>query len=80
MGIISAVKRNKLGINRPGQEQFIQTDAAINPGSSGGALANTDGELVGINTALFRGDEAGTHRKESVLPFRSPPSTVLILH
>ena len=59
MGIISAVKRNKLGINRPGQEQFIQTDAAINPGSSGGALANTDGELVGINTALFSRRRSG---------------------
>lgn len=51
MGIVSAVGRNDLGINR--QEDFIQTDAAINPGSSGGALINTAGELVGINSALF---------------------------
>ena len=51
MGIVSAIGRNELGINR--QENFIQTDAAINPGSSGGALTNVRGELVGLNSALF---------------------------
>ncbi|HEX8949879.1 MAG TPA: trypsin-like peptidase domain-containing protein, partial [Dissulfurispiraceae bacterium] len=51
MGIISAVGRVDVGI--ADYENFIQTDAAINPGNSGGPLANTRGELIGINTAIF---------------------------
>lgn len=51
MGIISALGRNRLGINT--FENFIQTDAAINPGSSGGALVDTSGNLLGINTAIL---------------------------
>ncbi|PZN34089.1 MAG: serine endoprotease DegQ [Proteobacteria bacterium] len=50
-GIISALGRS--GINPEGYEDFIQTDASINPGNSGGALINLEGELVGINTAIF---------------------------
>jgi serine protease DegS len=51
MGIISATGRNQLGINT--YEDFIQTDAAINPGNSGGALVDAQGNLLGINTAIF---------------------------
>lgn len=51
MGIVSAVGRNNLGINR--YENFIQTDAAINRGNSGGALIDTQGRLVGLNSAIY---------------------------
>ncbi|MBT8766223.1 Do family serine endopeptidase AlgW [Metapseudomonas boanensis] len=51
MGIISATGRNQLGLNT--YEDFIQTDAAINPGNSGGALVDANGDLIGINTAIF---------------------------
>lgn len=51
MGIISALGRSHLGINT--FENFIQTDAAINPGNSGGALVDVNGNLIGINTAIY---------------------------
>ncbi len=51
-GIISAKSRKINILNDGGIEAFIQTDAAINPGNSGGALVNTNGELIGINTAI----------------------------
>ena len=54
-GIVSATGRSSVGVAL--LENFIQTDAAINPGNSGGALVTTDGELVGINTAVLSRDQ-----------------------
>ena len=51
VGVVSATGRTSVGIND--YEDFIQTDAAINPGNSGGPLANLDGNVVGMNTAIF---------------------------
>lgn len=51
VGVVSAKGRTSLGIND--YEDFIQTDAAINPGNSGGPLVNLEGEVIGMNTAIF---------------------------
>jgi Do/DeqQ family serine protease len=51
LGIVSAIGRTGVGISD--YEDFIQTDAAINPGNSGGGLVDTNGQLVGINTAIL---------------------------
>lgn len=75
-GIVSA-KARSLGMGqgqrggRLGIESFIQTDAAVNPGNSGGALVNTNGELVGINTAIY--SETGNYAGYS---FAIPTSIV----
>ena len=59
VGVVSALDRSyevHLGLTLYG---LIQTDASINPGNSGGPLLNLQGKLVGINTAVARGDDAG---------------------
>jgi serine protease Do len=62
-GIVSAISRN-IGIMRDRQgfgiENFIQTDAAVNPGNSGGALVNLNGQVIGVNTAIA-GTASGTY-------------------
>ncbi|NLY63809.1 MAG: PDZ domain-containing protein [Alcaligenaceae bacterium] len=76
MGIISALGRTGLGINT--YENFIQTDAAINPGNSGGALINVNGDLIGINTAIYSESENGGSLG---IGFATPANTALkIMH
>jgi serine protease Do len=57
VGVVSATGRTSVGIND--YEDFIQTDAAINPGNSGGPLVNLNGQVVGMNTAIF--SQSGGH-------------------
>lgn len=73
MGIISALDRSGLGINT--YENFIQTDAAINPGNSGGALINVNGNLIGINTAIYA--ESGSSGGSLGIGFATPANTAL---
>ena len=70
-GIISALSRSGLGLDVDGLEDFIQTDAAINRGNSGGALINWKGELIGINTAI-----AGTNGGSIGIGFAIPSNMV----
>jgi serine protease DegS len=63
-GIVSATGRSQLGVAT--FEDFIQTDAAINAGNSGGALINTLGELIGINTAVLGKNSGGNISVEGI--------------
>ena len=64
-GIVSATRRNNLPLfNNDAYQDFVQTDAAVNPGNSGGPLIDLKGEVIGINTAIFsprgQGEESGS--------------------
>ncbi|WP_199711894.1 outer membrane-stress sensor serine endopeptidase DegS [Alginatibacterium sediminis] len=67
-GIISATGR--VGMSSTGRQDFLQTDAAINRGNSGGALINTRGELVGINTAAYHLGDSETYGISFAIPFK----------
>lgn len=69
-GIVSALGRTALGIES--YENFIQTDASINSGNSGGALINTQGQLVGINTAII-----GPHQGNVGIGFAIPTNIAI---
>ncbi|MFZ1892348.1 MAG: trypsin-like peptidase domain-containing protein [Formosimonas sp.] len=72
MGIVSATNRSHMGIST--FENFIQTDAAINQGNSGGALVDSNGYLVGINTAILTGSKE--RDSNDGIGFAIPVSTV----
>jgi len=69
-GIISATGRN--GMSSSGRQDFLQTDAAINEGNSGGALINSRGELVGINTSEFYSNNTKTQNLSTGISFAIP--------
>ncbi len=64
-GIVSALARTRRSVTGPGY--FIQTDAAINPGNSGGALVNLQGEVIGVNSAIFS-RSGGSHGVGFAIP------------
>ncbi|MHC4958779.1 MAG: trypsin-like peptidase domain-containing protein [Planctomycetota bacterium] len=68
VGVVSATGRSGL-ISRQASEEFIQTDAALNPGNSGGPLINLDGQVVGINTAI---QTAGQSKSSAGVGFAIP--------
>ncbi len=67
-GIISALNRNNVRIND--FESFIQTDAPINRGNSGGPLVNLDGEVIGINSAIVTGGSSGNDGIGFAIPIK----------
>jgi len=72
-GIVSALARTSIGISD--LNSFIQTDAAINPGNSGGALVSIDGQLIGINTAIFS-KSGGSHGIGFAIPSNMARSVI----
>jgi serine protease Do len=79
-GIISALERNQMGINGAnGYESFIQTDAPINRGNSGGPLVNMDGEVIGVNAAIVTGGSSGNDGIGFAIPINMAASVANML-
>jgi serine protease Do len=80
MGIVSATGRGGLGIES--YEDFIQTDASINPGNSGGAMIDIHGDLVGINTAILAGNSGGNQGIGFAIPINMAKNVMdqILLH
>ncbi|MGO9919989.1 MAG: trypsin-like peptidase domain-containing protein [Isosphaeraceae bacterium] len=76
-GIISALERNDVSINY--YESFIQTDAPINRGNSGGPLVNMDGEVIGINSAIVTGGSSGNDGIGFAIPINMAASVANML-
>lgn len=78
VGVISATKRTNLPVGNRGRkiEEAIQTDAAINRGNSGGALVNVEGEVIGINTAIYTESGSGNIGIGFAIPINYAKSTV----
>jgi serine protease Do len=75
MGIVSATGRS-MGGQIENYEDFIQTDAAINPGNSGGAMIDLHGDLIGINTAILAGDGGGNQGIGFAIPINMARSVM----
>jgi serine protease Do len=79
-GIISALERNQMGINGAnGYESFIQTDAPINRGNSGGPLVNMEGEVIGVNSAIVTGGSSGNDGIGFAIPINMAASVANML-
>jgi serine protease Do len=76
-GIISALERNDVSINY--YESFIQTDAPINRGNSGGPLVNMDGEVIGVNSAIVTGGSSGNDGIGFAIPINMAASVANML-
>lgn len=76
-GIISALERNAVGINY--YESFIQTDAPINRGNSGGPLVNINGEVIGMNAAIVTGGSSGNDGIGFAIPINMASSVAQML-
>jgi serine protease Do len=76
-GIISALNRNAVGIND--YESFIQTDAAINKGNSGGPLVDMNGDVIGVNSAIISGSSGGNDGIGFTIPINMASSVAEML-
>jgi putative serine protease PepD len=77
VGVVSALGRTITSPNGASITGVIQTDAALNPGNSGGPLLNSAGEVIGVNSQIASGNQFGTQGSNSGIGFAIPSTTVL---